>query len=528
MSRQFDGTKVVRVFMMAPHAETTQQAAFREVIAEANDVKARAHGVQFKPVGGSDSILGRLRVKTRGAKDLLAADLVVATLDHQWDPDAAERFEALYDLAREHDKTLWLYVRALDDVHLADPDDQLRPVLDFRDRVEQDGRALTTRYDDETAWPDTLLNHLIHWLDNRPPDAALGPASTDGLVARLAVFTADEPALAPETLDRIQEAWTAAKAGRLTRAREQFARLAAEASTPAVQAEYARFLSHLGLLDEAERRYGQVLDGASAEVEALVAAGYGLLGHAHEERADLAAAKRLYREALHLNERLDRPEAMAADYGSLGNVYWMLSELEKAEQAYRASLALNERLDRPEAMAADYGNLGNVFGVWGRLDQAEEMYGKALALNEELGRQDRMANQYGNLGIIYRVQGRLDEAEDVYRKALEINRAEDRQEGMAEDYNNLGNVYQERGRLDEAEQMYRKALKIDEALGRDEGMANQYGNLGIVYQARKMFDEAEQMYRRALAIFETLGDFVTIEQVRIWITDLEAHRRLQG
>ena len=63
---------------------------------------------------------------------------------------------------------------------------------------------------------------------------------------------------------------------------------------------------------------------------------------------------------------------------------------------------------------------------------------------------------------------------------------------------------------------------------RDEGMANQYGNLGIVYQARKMFDEAEQMYHRALAIFETLGDFVTIEQVRIWITDLEAHRRLQG
>ena len=81
----------------------------------------------------------------------------------------------------------------------------------------------------------------------------------------------------------------------------------------------------------------------------------------------------------------------------------------------------------------------------------------------------------------------FDEAEDVYRKALEINRAEGRQEGMAEDYNNLGNVYQERGRL----------------------------------------DEAEQMYRRALAIFENLGDFVTIEQVRIWITDLEAHRRLQ-
>ena len=527
MSRQFEGTKMVRVFMMTPHAETTEQAAFRDVIAEANDVKARAHGVQFKPLGGSDSILGRLRAKTRSAKDLLTADLVVAALDRHWDAGAAERFEALYDLACEHDKTVWLYVRTLDDAHLADPDDQLRHLLDFRDHTEQDGRALTARYDDETSWPDMLLKHLFNWLDNRPPDSSLGPVSTDGLVARLAIFTASEPAPAPETLDRIQEAWTAAQAGRLTRARELFARIVADIPMHVVHAEYARFLGHFGMLDEAEGFYAKALDGASAEVEALVAAGYTLLGHAHEDRADLGAAKRLYREALHINDRLDRPEAMAADYGKLGNVYWMLSDLEKAEQAYRASLALNERLGRREAMAADYGNLGNVFGVWGRLDQAEEMYGKALALNEELGRQDRMANQYGNLGIIYRVQGRLDEAEDVYCKALEINRAEGRREGMAEDYNNLGNVYQERGCLDEAEQMYRKALEIDEALGRDEGMANQYGNLGIVYQARKMFDEAEQMYHRALAIFETLGDFVTIEQVRIWITDLEAHRRLQ-
>ena len=75
--------------------------------------------------------------------------------------------------------------------------------------------------------------------------------------------------------------------------------------------------------------------------------------------------------------------------------------------------------------------------------------------------------------------------------------------------------------------MYRQALEIDEGLGHHEGMANQYGNLGVVYQARQRFDEAEQMYRLALSLFETLGDFATIEQVRIWITDLEMQRRMQ-
>ncbi len=58
-------------------------------------------------------------------------------------------------------------------------------------------------------------------------------------------------------------------------------------------------------------------------------------------------------------------------------------------------------------------------------------------------------------------------------------------------------------------------------------MAIQYGNLGVVYQAQGLFEEAEKMYRRALSLFETLGDFATIEQVRIWITDLEMQRRAQ-
>jgi len=525
MGRQIDGGNVVRVFVMTPHVDAPERAVFHGVIEEVNDVKARAHGVQFKPVSTSGSVLGRLRPKALRNKDLLTANLVVVVLSRQWDPDEAVRFETLYELARENDKEVWLYVRTLDDALLIHPDEPLRHVLAFRDRVEQEGRVRYFRYHDVADWVEQLLQHLFNWLDNLPSlDSPFGPLSADDLEARLEVFL-DTP---PETLDRLREAWTFAEAGRLTRAHEHFARVAQETPTPAVQVEYARFLGHLGALERAEGLYKTVLDfNTPVDAQGLVATGYGYLGHAFEQRGDLDAAKRLYRQALHLNERLDRPEAMATDYGSLGNVYWMQSELEKAEQAYGEALGLNETLGRLAPMATDYGNLGNVYGVWGRLDAAERMYQKALDLNQKLGRQESMATQYGNLGIIYRVQGRLDEAEEVYRKALEINRAIGRHESLAEDYSNLGNVYQERKRFDEAEQMYRQALEIDEGLGHHEGMANQYGNLGVVYQARQRFDEAEQMYRHALSLFETLGDFATIEQVRIWITDLEMQRRMQ-
>ena len=523
MARQIDGG-TVRVFLMTPHAEAQERAVFQEVIDEVNDVKARAHGLQFKAAGASESMLGRLRPKALRNKDVLAAHLVVAVLGRHWDADEAARFDAFYDLARDNDKQVWLYVRTLDDALLAHPDEPLHHVLAFRDRVEQDGHVRYIRYDGVADWQEKFLQHLFHWLDNLPAlEPVPGPLAVDDLDARLAVF-ADTP---PDTLDDLRQAWAFAEAGRLTRAHEHFARLA-ETPTPAIQVEYARFLGHLGALERAEDLYKKVLDhDASAGAEGLVAAGYAHLAHAHEQHGDLDEAGRLYRESLHINERLDRPEAMAIAYSSLGTVYWMQGALAKAEHAYREALLLNEKLDRLSRMAADYSNLGNVYGVWGRLEEAEKMYQTALELNERLGRQESLANQYSNLGIIYRVQGRLDEAETVYRKALEINHALGRDESLAEDYSNLGNVYQERNRFKEAEQMYRKALEIDEGLGRHEGMANQYGNLGIVYQARKMFDEAEQMYRRALALFETLGDFATIEQVRIWITDLEMQRRMQ-
>ncbi len=510
----------MRVYYTSPEEQGRERAVFEDVIAEADDLKARVHGLHLKPVSASGSKLGRLLPKALQHKDLLEADLVVATLWRHWGAPA-ERFEADVELARAHGKEIWLYVRALDAGHLARPDEPLRRVLDFRDRIEREGGVRCYPYADESDWREQFLTHVYLWLDGLPLDPPPGPVAADDLDARL-----DALAASPAVRERLGEVWRLAAEGRLTRASAHFAGVLAEAPEPAVLLEYARFLGETGALEQAEvlcRRAHEA--DAAPPVERLVAAAYGRLGSAYEKRGNLDEARRLYRQSLHLNERLDDAEGLAADYGSLGNVYWMLGELEKAEHAYREALRINERLGRHDGMATDYGNLGNVYGVWGRLDAAEQMYRKALAINERLGRRESMAHQYGNLGIVYRVQGRLDEAEAAYRKALALHEALGRREGMAEDYNNLGNVYQEAERLDEAEAMYRKALEIDEALGRREGMANQYGNLGVVYQSRGAFDEAEAMYRKSLAIFETLGDFVTIEQVRAWISDLEARRR---
>ena len=50
---------------------------------------------------------------------------------------------------------------------MADPGDQLRKVLSFRARVEEERIGLFKIYDDVGQWKDILIRHLSQWLDRR-------------------------------------------------------------------------------------------------------------------------------------------------------------------------------------------------------------------------------------------------------------------------------------------------------------------------------------------------------------------------
>ncbi len=531
MGRTNNGSDVLRVFVAAPGEEEAARLTVTNVLRQVNDEKAKVQGRQLKAVGSADSMLGRLLPQALVDRALRAADLVVLALSRHWDDPETypSSFETLYVRARDAGQTVWLYFLDVEPDLLARPDEPLRRVLDFRDRLEAEGQARCYRCADEADWHEQLYTHLCLWLDRLPLPATTTDADAGALEERLTLLT-DELAGVPEddaraALDLIRSAWAYAGSGRLTRAEELFVRSAAQVQPyglPVFSLEHARFLAQIGLTEKAQGLLKPLFEHSdSAALQQLLAGACSSVGRACETRGDLDAAKQLYRQALALNGRRRRRDAVAADYGNLGNVYWMQGRLDKAEYAYRQALALNEALGRRDGMAADYGNLGNVYGVLGRLEQAEQMYRKALALNQTLGRYEGMANQYGNLGILFRVQGRLEQAEQMYLKAIEIEEKLGRRENLAADYGNLGNVYQEWDRLDEAEATYRKALALAEERGDQEGMANQYGNLGIVFQARGQLEQARAMYRRALAIFEALGDFATIEQVQAWISSLE-------
>ncbi|MEM8558773.1 MAG: tetratricopeptide repeat protein [Bacteroidota bacterium] len=524
---------VIRVFIGSPGDLQKERRVFFETIDLVNKIKARSMGVVLEAVGWEDTLPGKGRPQAIINEELKTCDLIILTVWRRWgSPSGAHSsgFEEEYEVAHEAGKDIQLYFKDVAKDRLADPGDQLKQVIAFRERIEKERNYLYGTYADQ-AWGRTLQIALCGWLDRTYGSGPPRPPGPDP--DRQAALEAEIQALKEElaTLQGQQgqdlaklaaRALTHAERGELTKAEVLFAELAEGTADPSVLTYLGLFYKQIGDLDDAMAAFEQVKEIAEATTdEPMQAIAYGNLGIVLRVRGDLDGAEAMYRKALEIEERLGRLGGMANQYGNLGSVLQVRGDLDGAEAMCRKSLEIEERLGRLEGMASDYGNLGIVLEVRGDLDGAEAMHRKALEINERLGRLEGMANDYGNLGNVLHVRGDLDGAEAMYHKSLEIEERLGRLEGMANAYGGLGNVLRMRGDLDGAEAMYHKSLEINEGLGRLGGMANQYGNLGIVLRVRGDLDWARAMWTKSVTFFEELGNQGLADQVRGWLSELD-------
>jgi len=254
-----------------------------------------------------------------------------------------------------------------------------------------------------------------------------------------------------------------------------------------------------GLLDQAARRYRNVLRAQPDNADAL-----HLLGVALHQQGDHRQAAESIGRAVTLNP------GKAVYYANLAEAYRALGNLEGAAECCRTALRLQPRA--PEAA----NSLGLVLLAQGKTDEA------ILQLRETL----RLKPDYGmacnNLGNALRLRGDLDGALAHFRRAVEIepNLAEahsnlgqlllERHQphealahlraavrlrpDLAEARNNLGNALREVGRLAEARQSYAEALRINPNL------AMTYNNMGQALQEENSLDDALAWYQRALQL----------------------------
>ena len=482
-----------RVFIASPGGLIPERKAFHKVIADYNQAEAVPRGVSFIPVGWEETLGGVGRPQALINEDIHKCDYFVLLLHARWGSPSESGPDAKYTSGTEEEygvawacfedddspmRQIVAVFKAVDPERLADPGDQLKKVLEFTKKLEQEKKLLFHTFDELGAFENCLRAHLGQWLRDHesgsqakmrqpePLPTPSPPAPEPELV---------EPSEKPPTDDLLDEAERQANEGKLVEAEANFAKAITRGDDPAAFNRYGHFLRRVGRFAQAEVMYERIL-----------------------ELSDLA----------------DAESWQAAAFGNLGLIYQARGDLDQAEQMHRKSLAIEEKLGRLGGMAADYGNLGLIYRARDDLDQAEQMHRKSLEIYEKAGDLAGMAIQFGNLGLIHETRGDLDESEQMHRKALDIDEKLGVREGVARHCGNLGVIHEARRDLKQAEQMYRKALEINEKLGRKQGIAIQYFNLGQLYEMRGDQRTARDYLLRARDLFERIGMPKNIERVQ--------------
>ncbi|MEZ5299149.1 MAG: tetratricopeptide repeat protein [Verrucomicrobiales bacterium] len=193
----------------------------------------------------------------------------------------------------------------------------------------------------------------------------------------------------------------------------------------------------------------------------------GICADLHAERGELAAAEKLYIEAMSQAEvDCAEPLAIADLKCRLAALYDFGGLEEKAIPIYAEAIALFEAM--PEPPDLDLANLRNNLAMLhknaGDYNLAEEEYLSALEGFRRAygGDSEDAAAVLNNLGGLYHAAGYAERAEDMHRRALEMRRAilpaEHPEVGQA--LSNLAAIHHEMNRYAEAKKHYREALGI--------------------------------------------------------------------
>jgi tetratricopeptide (TPR) repeat protein len=206
-----------------------------------------------------------------------------------------------------------------------------------------------------------------------------------------------------------------------------------------------------------------------ADLQALDAAALNALGVQQIQRRDYAAAERVLRRALALEEAAvgpDHPD-LASTLHNLAYACRRQALYDEADVLYRRATKILEKAQGPMS-----GNLASVLEGHaasneesGKCDEAEALYRRALLIREGAPAPDRaLASLLNNLALFLWKTGKPEEGERLSLRSIEVF------EGflgvghplVADCLFDLASHYEEQGQYQEAEKCYRRAVAIQE------------------------------------------------------------------
>ena len=239
----------------------------------------------------------------------------------------------------------------------------------------------------------------------------------------------------------------------------------APAADPESKAAMDDALAHhrAGRLDEAERRYLNIVEREPDNVQALT-----LLGTLHAQRGDYQKAIGMLGRSLAIDAR--QPFAL----NSLGNALNAVKRYRDAVAAYDKAIALKR-----DHVAA-HSNRGNALRALGSHEDALESFGRALSLDPSY------AEAHGYRGDVLRDLKRHEEALQSYGRAADLR------PNFAQAHFNKALLYQQLKNPERALECYDRVIAIAP------DWADAHNNRGNALVELKRFEEAVRSYEAAV------------------------------
>ncbi|TPQ31552.1 hypothetical protein C2U70_23935 [Bradyrhizobium guangdongense] len=162
-----------RVFIASPSGLDKERGLFRRVLLDYSASDGEPRGSVFHPTGWEETIGGAGRPQELINADLRKCDYAVFVFHDRWGTPTGngptsgtlEEWELALELYRQAKiRDLVLFFKKVEKRQLRDPGDQLKKVLEFKERIQNERRFLYRDYESADEFSRHLRRHLAKWL----------------------------------------------------------------------------------------------------------------------------------------------------------------------------------------------------------------------------------------------------------------------------------------------------------------------------------------------------------------------------
>ncbi len=192
---------------------------------------------------------------------------------------------------------------------------------------------------------------------------------------------------------------------------------------------------------------------------------------------------------------------------------------EKAKRYYKKAISLGEKIDENVYTSSSYSQIANFYNNLGEIDSADYFLEKARIKAEKANQNVSWASYYQNQTLINKKRKNYKEAIESGKKSLQYNLIEGKKANIAGSYLNLGNCYMELKDFESSADYYYKALKIFEEINHENGKSFCYTNLGNIYKELKQHEESIKYAEISLKLKQKANDELGIGTTYLLISE---------